>query len=277
MFTTFGQMWLQKHDPVARKVLLQTADSLATRFSPIIGCTRSWNSPKSEPNTFLVIADNLMNLELLWWAGQESGNVTYTEIATSHADKMIQDLFQPFNPGCAWHLITYDQNTGALLNRSSTPQGLGLDTVWARGQAWSVYGFTMAFRYSRQPRYLQQAQAAAQCFIRLVTDCCGNDVYNWAPFWDFNVTGAAISVDTSAMAIVASALAELDGYVAGAGYGDFARKLVNAAGDSYLFGAGENDAVLKNGTVTYPLAGVSIVYGDYYLLEAVRKLNAAAR
>ena len=264
MYPSFGRLWAYTQDATARAYLLTTADSLSTRFSRVVGCTRSWNSP---PPTFEVIADNLMNLELLWWATAASGNASYAAIAHSHAARMQRDLFQPFNPGCAWHLITYNQDTGALLNRSSTPQGLGLDTVWARGQAWALNGYTLAYRYTRTPAYLQQARDAAACFTRLLTACCGEaSGYHWAPLWDFNVTAPHIAVDTSAMMIAAEALVELSGFTAGAeaqGYYAMAKTLLEAAEQYYLFSAAENDAVLRNGTVTYPLAGISITYGDY--------------
>ena len=193
---------------------------------------------------------------------------------------MIKDLFQPFNPGCVWHVVTYDQTTGDVRNRSSTPQGLGLDTVWSRGQAWTIYGYTMSFRYSEAPRYLDQAMAAADCYIRLLTACCGADTpFKWAPWWDFNITSAQMSVDTSSMMIAASALAELSWYAPttdAARYKAFATTLVDSATQNFLFTASENDAVLRNGTVTYPLAGLSISYGDYYYLEALMKLGDSA-
>ena len=140
-----------------------------------------------------------------------------------------------------------------------------------------VNGFTIAYRYTRDPRYLAQATAAADCFIRLLTACCGNDVYNWAPLWDFNVTGADIRVDTSAMFIAAEGILELSWYTSGAEqarYYGFAKQLLQAGEAGWLFDARDNDAVLRNGTVTFPLAGVSIVYGDYYLLATRLKFDA---
>ena len=197
MYTSWGQLWHLTKDPTAREYLVTTADSLSTRFSPIVGCLRSWNTPKSLPaDYFEVIADNLLNLELLWWAGQETGNATYTNIAHSHSRHMIRDLFQPFNPGCAWHLITYSGSTGKVLNRSSTPQGLGLNTVWARGQSWALNGFTIAHRFTREAEYLLQAEQAADCFLRLLAQCCGESTaFHWAPLWDFKcVWGLARSL-----------------------------------------------------------------------------------
>ena len=227
--------------------------------------------------SFEVIVDEMVCLELLWWAAADTGNATIAAIAHSHARRMIADAFQPFNPGCAWHLITYDDASGAVLNRSSTPQGLGRDTVWARGQAWALNGFVIAFRYTGDPAYLAQAQAAADCFMRLLTQCCGNARYRWAPLWDFNATAPHDSVDTSALAIAAEGIVELSAYTRGAkaaAYYAFAKQLLEAARDFYLFGAKDSDAVLKNGTTTFPQTGVGVVYGDYYLLQAQIKFDA---
>lgn len=266
MMTSFGQLYRLTGDTQARDYLITTANSLSTRFSPIVGCIRSWNS---KPPSFEVIVDNLLNLELLWWAAEETGNSTYKAIAASHVAHMSRDAFQPFNAGCTWHLMTYNQDTGALLNRSSTPQGLGLNTVWARGQAWVINGYTIAYRYSKDPAYLTQGMAAAECFMRLVNSCCGlTTPYKLAPLWDFFVTDpSAISVDTSAMFIAAEGILEMSWAIQDsadkARYYAFAKALLDSAEANYLFTTSENNAVLMNGTVTFPVAGVSIVYGDY--------------
>ena len=90
---------------------MQTAHSLATRFVPAIGCTQSWDAFPPPNGQSRVIADNLMNLELLLWAGNATGNTTLTAMATSHADRMITDLFQPQPPGCVWHVSVHGSNT----------------------------------------------------------------------------------------------------------------------------------------------------------------------
>lgn len=133
-------------------------------------------------------------------------------MAVSHANRMITDIFQPDKPGCVWHLITYNDSDGTILNRSSTPQGLGLDTVWSRGQGWATYGFIMAYRYTQDPAYLATAAAAADCFIKLVSACCSSD---WAPWWDFYAgpplapDGPKAKKDTSAAMIAAGGIIEL--------------------------------------------------------------------
>jgi hypothetical protein len=227
----------------------------------------------------------MMNLELLWWAGQETGNTTYWAQAESHSDKMISDLFQsaPSNPnpvpGSVWHLIVYNDTDGSIISRSSTPQGLGLNTVWSRGQSWVVNGFAIAYRFTLKPTYLQAAQAAADAFIGLTTACCGNSAYNWAPLWDFNVTAPSISVDTSAAMIASAGIIEIARFTEDldrrAAYLAFAKRTVDAVLAAYAFvPSTANDAVLNNGTVTYPAAGISIIYADYYLLQAAMRWDA---
>lgn len=282
VFTSFGAQVAATGNATARQLCVTAAESLSTRFVPAVGAIRSWGQPNAQ-HTMETIADNMMNLELLWWAASPAGagNETFAIIAHSHARQMMRDLFQPFNPGCAWHLITYDDRSGAILNRSSTPQGLGLDTVWARGQAWATAGFVIAFRYTRDAAYLAQAQAAADCFLRLMQACCYPAPTSGVPEWDFNVTvgGPQSAVDTSAALITASALIELSWYVEAPG--DRARYLAQGlnlltAATNFAAPPGAPYAVL-NGTVTWPLANVPIIYAEYYAAQAAMQWAATTQ
>jgi unsaturated chondroitin disaccharide hydrolase len=263
--------------------LVTTAHSLATRFSPIVGCFRSWGSPNPQ-HTFEVIADNMMNLWLIYYIGAETGNTTLTNMAISHSDRMILDIIQPASMnggGTVWHLITYDDTTGVIMNRSSTPQGLGLNTVWSRGQAWIVHGFTIAYRYTNYSRYLDTAEATALAFLRLTAACCAPDP---VPLWDWNATAAAgnLGVDSSASSISASAMVELATYVTDpvsrAKMLSYANAVANALTTTYQFKPSESDAFVKNGTIAYPSGfGVPLIYGDYYLLELLERLNSVPK
>ncbi len=270
----------------ARAILLQTAASLATRYNARVGCFRSWGNRDATAGPFEVIVDNLMNLELIWWAAAETSNTTLRAMADSHVAHTIRDLFQPpakssdGGAGCTWHLVVYNETTGSVISQTSTPQGLGNNTVWARGQSWVINGLTVAFRFTRDPAHLAGAQAAAECFMRRMLACCGPaTVYAGAPKWDFDVEDLPPrnKVDTSAAMIAAEGLAELAGYVApadGARYLQFATMLVDALVAHHLAPA-QSPALVANGTVTYPLAGVSIIYGDYYALRAATRIDAA--
>jgi unsaturated chondroitin disaccharide hydrolase len=272
VFTSLGHQYLLTGNTTAGNITLRTASALATRFAAKVGCIQSWGAFPPANGQSEVIIDNMLNLELLWWAG-EQGNSTFTAIATSHADRMIQDIFQPFNPGCVWHMNTYDYNTGALLNRSSVPQGLGLDTVWSRGQSWSVRGFAIAYRYSRLPRYLQAAQASAECFMRLLA--VASDPATGLPLWDFNATAPKLfASDSSALAIATAGIIEIalaSDAATRARYLAAARRYLDILlSPGVLLTAAQSDALLNNGTTSFPQFGIALPYGDYYLLEAVR-------
>lgn len=111
----------------------------------------------------------MINLQLIFWAGAFTGNATLTRMAVAHAgvplcggapltvfllrttsissaDTTLKYWFQPWCDGCVWHLVIFNETTGAVLSRSSTPQGLSTNSVWSRGHAWAVNGFTLAYR-----------------------------------------------------------------------------------------------------------------------------------
>ena len=275
VFTSLGHQYLLTGNETAKAITLRTATSLATRFAPKVGAIQSWGAFPPTNGQSQVIIDNMLNLELLWWAGSAdgNGNRTFIDIATSHSDVMMRDIFQPFAPGCVWHMNTYDFHTGALLNRSSVPQGLGLNTVWSRGQSWSVRGFAIAHRYTQEPRYLRAAQDSADCFIRL--HAVAQDRATGLPLWDFNATDPKLfASDSSALAIATAGIIE----IALASDAPLRARLLATArlyldillAPGVLFTPEQSDALLNNGTTSWPQFGIALPYGDFYLLEAVQ-------
>jgi hypothetical protein len=183
MVPSFGAQYRLTGNETAFEILRQTAYSLTTRFSPVVGCIQSWGQHPPPNHQFEVIIDNMMNLELLWTISNMTGNATMRGMADSHSQKMIADIYQPQPVGAVWHLVVYNDTDGTIISRSSTPQGLGTNTVWSRGQSWSINGFAIAYRFTQNPAYLAQAQLSADCFISLVSSCCINSQYKWAPLW----------------------------------------------------------------------------------------------
>jgi hypothetical protein len=123
VFTPFGAQYRLTGNATALAIVLQAAESLCTRFSARVGCTESWGVYPPTNDVFEVIADNMMNLELLWFAGTYSHNQTVLDIATSHTRRMMRDLFQPAamsGGGCVWHLLTYSY-VGPSGPTSATP------------------------------------------------------------------------------------------------------------------------------------------------------------
>lgn len=258
VFYSFGRGYEVTGDESYKQVALKAAESLATRYSPIVGCIRSWNGPN-----FKVIIDNMMNLELLWWASQNGGSEKYFEMAMNHSDHMIRDAIK--QNGSSYHEIDYDEKTGKVLSQSNTPQGLPFG-VWARGQAWAIYGFTIAYRYSRYPRYLQMAQNVSDYFI-------GHLPSDFVPYWDFFAPHNE-SRDTSAASIAASGLLELSTYLTGSlaeKYWNQGINILKSLAYYYIADPKYTPAVLLEGTIGDNVGNVSLIYGDYYFTEALLK------
>ena len=195
IFCSFGNGYRLTFDPAYRDVVIAGARSLATRYSPIVGCTRSWNN-----RHFPVIIDNMMNLEILFWAARHGGDPAWYDMAVSHALKTRQNHVRA--DGSTYQLVDYDPNTGAVLGKE-TVQGYSTESTWARGQAWAVYGFTMTYREAGDTRFLDTARQVADYFIdHLPAD--------HVPYRDFEAPNIPNEKkDSSAAAIAASGLLEL--------------------------------------------------------------------
>lgn len=262
-------------EPSYRPVLLKGAQSLATRFSPVVGSIKSWDRSPEE-YAFAVIIDNLMNLELLTWAARNGGESRLRDIAIAHADSTLANHFR--SDGSTFHVVDYDPATGRVLRRI-THQGAADNSAWARGQAWTLYGYTMMFRETREIRYLETAEKAAHFIMnypRLPSDKI--------PYWDFDAPGQPNAPrDSSAAAIMSSALFELSGLTrdpaAATHYAAFAEaQLRSLASPAYLAEPGTNGGfILKHATGNFPKNSEidgPINYADYYFLEALIRARA---
>lgn len=262
------------------------ASSLSTRFSPIVGCIRSWNSDEG----FLVIIDNMMNLELLFAAAEYKQNNTWKQQAISHANRTLVEHFRPSNFS-TYHVVEYDENDGSVIKKY-TAQGYADWSTWARGQAWSVYGFTMAHRYAPdQTQFLIQAVRAAELFIETTFH---GDIFSAIPFWDFNAPrfdddGEPVYQprDTSATAVAASAFIELSYYVDDTIISErlfnSSIKLITSLINihmNYKNRFGPLPGMLNNATAGPYHAGDTshpydayFMYGEYYFSEALARLE----
>ena len=270
-----------KYDALLKK----TASSLSKRFNPDLGLIRSWGSIDDNKN-FLVIPDNMMNLELLEVVAKNMGNgerVTgngvvlkrFDEIARSHANVTMRHHFRP-DGGC-YHVLNYDQRPGFLgtVQELRRGQGLSCETAWSRGQSWGIYGYTMMYRFTKEPRYLEFAQKLADFAINHL-----NMPEDGIPFWDYGAPGE--ERDSSAGSVMASALLELSGFVPGekcARYRAFAvKQLLSLSSPEYFSVDGEiGHFLLKHGVGHKPGNGevdTPLNYGDYYFLEALLRFRA---
>jgi unsaturated chondroitin disaccharide hydrolase len=254
--------------PVAdyKQVLITSAQSLAKRFNPVVGCTMSWGS---QPGHFRVIIDNMMNLELLMWATKATGDSTYAKVAISHANTTMKNHFRP--DYSSYHLVDYNPATGEVIKKM-TVQGAADESAWARGQGWGLYGFTMMYRETGDKRYLEQAKHIANFILSNPTLPADK-----VPYWDYSAPGIPNALrDVSAAAIYASALIELSRYDAANAkrYIGVAETIIKTLSTpTYKAVNGDNGGyLLKHSVGHFPkgaLIDVPLTYADYYFVEAM--------
>jgi len=248
-------------------VIVQTAKSLSTRFHPKAGIIQSWDASKKW--NCPVIIDNMMNLELLFNATKISGDSSYYDIAVSHANKTLENHFRSDNS--SYHVLNYDTENGTILNRN-THQGLSDDSAWARGQAWGLYGFTVCYRETKNPKYLNQAIKIAD-YIKNHPNLPKDNI----PYWDYNAPASDETPrDASAAAITASALYELSTFTKEDSneYKSFADEIMQSlSSPTYFADKGTNaNFLLKHSVGSIPHGveiDVPLNYADYYFLEAL--------
>jgi unsaturated chondroitin disaccharide hydrolase len=269
LYTSFGNGYRWTNDEKYKAILLEGAQSLSNRFRPKIGCIRSWDHGKWQ---FPVIIDNLMNLELLFWATRASGDSSFYKIAITHINTTLQNHFRPDNS--SYHVVDYDTLTGKPIAKV-THQGYSNESAWARGQAWGLYGFTLAYRETKDRRYLRQAEKIADFYLEHP-----NLPKDRIPYWDFNAPGIPDEPrDAAAAAIAASGLLELSQYsTKGETYrAEAVAMLETLSSPEYLAQPGTNNNFFLKHCVGH-LPGkseidVPLIYGDYYFLEALIRLE----
>lgn len=262
VFCSYGNGYRLTGNEAYKDVIYQASASLATRFNETVGCIRSWNTGRKEhPEVdYIVIIDNMMNLEMLEWSG-------YHDLARKHADTTIANHFR--DDYSTYHVVTYNELTGEVTDKR-TAQGDADASAWSRGQAWGLYGYTMMYRVTGLERYLEQAVHIADYLIpRLPEDAIPN--------WDFDAEKQM--KDSSAGSIMASALIELYGHTGNKEYLAVAeRQLRSLSSPAYLAAVGENgNFILKHGTGHLPAGtevDVPLTYGDYYFIEAAMRYLA---
>ena len=257
-------------DMASRNRALLAADNLASRFNPIGKFIRAWNNwDGNEDGSFAgrAIIDCMMNLPLLYWAGDELHDPRFRHIAKMHADTAIKNFIR--EDGSAKHIIEFDAETGEYLH-SVGGQGYGHGSSWTRGQAWAVYGFMLSYIHTKEERYLATAKKVADYFIANIPDSKLIPV-------DFRQPPMPAYEDSTAAAIVSCGLLELAKCVPEeerATYEDAALEMLKALADKRCNWDENVDNLVEKCTAAYHDADheFSIIYGDYYFIEAIWKL-----
>ena len=266
IYCSFGAGYRLTTDQHYKEVIIQSAKTLSTRFRPITGTIRSWDH-STDKWAYPVIIDNMMNLELLFAATQLTGDSSFYKIAVTHANTTMKNHFRSDNS--SYHVVEYDTITGNVVKKN-THQGFAHESAWSRGQSWGLYGYTMCYRFTKDKKYLEQAEKIATFILNHP-----NLPKDLVPYWDFNAPNIPDEErDASAAAILASGLYELSVYSKnGKLFKEKADKIIESLTNNYRSPIGENKGfILLHSTGSRPSnseVDVPLNYADYYYLEAL--------
>lgn len=272
IFCSYGNGYRLTKNPAYKKVILKTAKVLATLYNPKVGTLLSWPREVAKFGAHNTIIDNMINLELLFWAAKNGGDKKLYTVAENHALTTMKNHFR--DDYTSYHVVLYDTLTGKKI-KGITHQGYADNTMWARGQSWAIYGFTMCYRETKKPKFLAFAQKVADVYLANLPD------ESLIPYWDFNTPEIPNTTrDASAACVTASALLELSKMVkdvkkASLYYQKAKKMLASLSSPTYQSGQ-VNDAFLLHSTGNRPINGevdASIIYADYYYLEALLRLK----
>jgi len=267
--------WRIEANRQARQAALDAAALLLGRYDPVAKVIQAWGDMSDPDQRGRMIIDCNLNLPLLWWAASETGERRYAEAANAHVAQAARYLVRP--DYSTFHTFYIDTVTGAP-RFGSTHQGFSDESCWARGQAWGIYGFALAFRHTGDPAFLDLAGRLADYMLdRLPADgiCC----------WDLVFTGDGDTRDSSAAAIAACGLLELAGALPVADparrrYAAAAVRMLTVLDGAYLTPREGSNGILAHGVYHWPNgAGVDecCIWGDYFYLEALTRLRNAWR
>jgi len=250
---------------------LHAASLLAGRFNLAGEFIRAWNDGtygETDVRGYMII-DSLMNLPLLYWASEVTNDPRFKQVAMKHADTCIKHIVRP--DGSCRHIVNFDSETGEFIE-ALAGQGYSCDSAWSRGMGWAVYGFALSYKYTGETRYLDVAKRCANFAIAQLA------ARNWVPVLDFFAPNEPARLDSSAGVLLACGIheisqlvPELERFV----YEESAKKLTESCVSHYANWDSNVDGALLMSGLQYHndmLADTPVIYGDYFLTEAVLRL-----
>ena len=264
----------------SRRRSLHAANLLAGRYNLAGKFIRAWNDDmgaiaKGKSLSGGMIIDCLMNIPLLYWASEETKDPRYTQIAVNHAKTAQQYIVRP--DGSCNHIVIFDPETGEFLDNPGG-QGFEKGSSWSRGQSWAVYGFALSYRHTGDESFLATAKRCAHYCISNMA------VSDWLPLVDYRAPEEPVKYDSTAGMITACGLIELAEHVGEHEknlYLKAAFHILRACDEKFNNWDPEQDSIVDGGTFFYhdptgENTEVPIIYGDYYLIEAILKLKGKA-
>ncbi|MGB4414037.1 MAG: glycoside hydrolase family 88 protein [Paludibacter sp.] len=270
IFCSFGNAYRLTNNNTYKQIILAGADKLSKLYNPKVGTILSWPDMAKKMNwPHLTIMDNMMNLEILFWAAKNGGDKSYYDMAVRHATVTKENQFRA--DGSNMHVAIFDTISGKFI-KGVTNQGYNDNSMWARGQAWAIYGYTVVYRETKDIKFLRFAEKVTDIYLkRLPSD--------YVPFWDFNDPSIPNAPkDASSAAIVASALIELskleDNKMKSDCYLKSATKMLRSLSSEKYQSRHLNPSFLLHSTGNLPSGyeiDASINYADYYYIEALTR------
>ncbi len=248
---------------------LFAASTLASRYNVDGGFIRAWNG---EGNEGWSIIDCVMNLPLLFWASDMTGDDRFRRVALHHADMAARDHIR--SDGSVNHIVEHDVNTGEVV-KIHGGQGYDETSCWSRGQAWAIYGFIISYRHTKKKEYLDIAVRTANYFI---ANC---RMYDYKTPVDFRQPLSDEYYNSTAGVCAACGMLEISKYVSDAEakmYTEEAINILKATDEHFCDYDEDTDSLVLCGTEMYPKNSIEglhipIIYGDFFFVEALLKLK----
>lgn len=258
----------------AREAVILAAEQLLSRFKAKGNFIQAWGSPDN-PDEYRLIVDCLLNLPLLYYASEITGDDKFAAAAQKHTATTMSVILR--DDYSAYHTYFFNSETGAPV-KGVTAQGNRNGSAWARGQAWAVYGIALSYKYTG--KYADEFRQVTDFFIsHLPADL--------APYWDFDFTdGSGEPKDSSAAAIATCGMLEMAKLLGDDGkyYASVAEKIIKSLADHYAV----KDEKISNGQLLHGVyskiskyngrifeEGVDEcnIWGDYFYAEALMRLS----
>ncbi|MCI9626725.1 MAG: glucuronyl hydrolase [Clostridia bacterium] len=254
-------------DGHAKDVAVGAADALMRRWKEKGEFFQAWGRI-DDPANYRFIIDCMMNLPLLYWAGEETGNTLYTERAKKHLKTTLDNILR--EDASTFHTFFMDPETG-LPHHGETHQGYSDDSCWARGQAWAVYGLPLSFGYTKDALAMEVHEKVTAYYLnRLPQD--------FVPYWDLIFTSGTQPRDSSSAAIAACGLDEAVKYIEREDlkqiYTGAADRMLRSLAQDYTTAGQKSNGILQHGVYAKPAnRGVDecVIWGDYYYMEALMR------